>query len=82
MAKKNVPKVVTKHRIKTLKLGGLIYETNDLRIGDLVTCEVGWHGKPVRNRKFKIIDIDRVVIADTAGRTAIMHVSALKRISD
>ncbi len=85
MAKKvaaKAAKVVTKRRIRALKLGGLMYETNDIRVGDRVTFEGIWCGKQVRNRKFKIIDIDRVVVADSEGRTAVMRVSGIKRISD
>ena len=82
MAKKVAAKAATKQRIRALKVGGTMYETNDIRVGDRVTFEGAWCGKQVRNRKFKIIDIDRVVIADSEGRTAVTHVSGLKRISD
>ena len=84
MAKKVAAKAATKQRVKTLRIGGLLYETNDIRVGDRVTIECTWHRKPAKKRKFKIIDIDRVVIADAEGRTAVVSVSdsGLTRLSD
>ena len=82
MSKKSAGEGATKRRVTSLSLGGALYETNDLRVGDRVTFEGAWRGKPVGNRKFKIIDIDRVVIADAEGQTAVVGASSLKIVPD
>ena len=55
--------------------------SNDFRIGDKVSVEMSWGSGPVKTRRLKIIEIDRVVLADSGGRTAVAPVSALTRIS-